>query len=66
MGIKDKYNPVLYSYIIRMCQCISYLTGPQCPLDIYCLSEPQCRMCCLCVCANVQLGLQKFNSIILR
>ena len=62
MGLKETRNPVLYSYSMHTYQCISYLTGPQCPLEIYCLSGRQCLLKFLCVCAHAQLGLREFNK----
>ena len=55
-------NRVMYSYSICTFQCISYLTVPQCPLEMYCLSVPQCQMECLFICVRAQLGLREFNT----
>ena len=38
--LRDICNNVLYSYRIRTCQYISYLTIPQCLLDMFFLSGP--------------------------
>ena len=62
MGLKEIPNPVMYSYSILTCQCISYLSVPQFSMDIYCLSVPQCRIECLHICAHAQLGLREFNT----
>ena len=62
MGIKDICNHVLYSYSVHTCQFISYLTGPQFPLDIYFLSGPHFRLECLCICAHEQMALRDFNK----